>query len=183
MLHFITEDGNSDLRHKFFPLGNGIKKHLLHTLKTYNGDKSTAGYQRLNNLLSMENGIAYNEMKRLKNYFDNFRGDTNSDEYILNGGEPMKLWVTNSLNTATSAIRDFKQAQKDAGIQNAFRKNHIKNRQVKKKNKPTISKPQTTNVNHNLSQNQLFKYENKQHPTIVVTESQIHSIRSLIKQK
>lgn len=162
MIHFINEE-NSELKNRVFPLPKGIKKHLLNTLKNYNGDKTVDGFKRLNNLLSMNGGIAYNEMKRIKNFFDNYEGTDKSFEYTLNGGEPMKMWVNNTLNTATKAIHDFKQAKKDAGISNAFIKNHEKNRQTKKQNKPTQVKFKTNDVNKNLSNNELLKFENVLH--------------------
>lgn len=68
MIHFINEGGNSELKHRVFPLSKGIKKHLIDTLRNYRGDKTIEGYKRLNNLLSMTNGISYSEMKRLKNF-------------------------------------------------------------------------------------------------------------------
>ena len=163
MIHFINEGGNSELKHRVFPLSKGIKKHLIDTLRNYRGDKTIEGYKRLNNLLSMTNGISYSEMKRLKNFFDNYQGTDKSVEFLLNGGEPMKLWVNNTLYTATKAIHDFKQAKKDAGISNAFIKSHEKNRQSKKKNKPTQVKFKTNNVNKNISNNELLKFENVLH--------------------
>lgn len=163
MIHLINEGGNKDLKNRVFPLSKGIKKHLYDTLKNYNGDKSVDGYKRLNNVLNMENGITYNEMKRIKNFFDNYQGTDKSVDYILNGGEPMKLWVTNTLNTATKAIHDFKQAKKDAGIHNAFIKNHEKNRQTTKKNKPTQVKFKTNNVNKNITNNEFLKFESILH--------------------
>lgn len=162
MIHFINE-GNSELKNRTFPLAKGIKKHLNNTLKNYKGDKSVDGYKRLNNILSMENGISYNEMKRIKNFFDNYGGSNKSTEFILNGGEPMKLWVTNTLNTATKAIHDFKQAKKDAGISNAFIKSHEKNRQSKKTNKPTQVKIKTNNINKQIKNNTSLKFENILH--------------------
>ena len=163
MIHFINEGGNSELKHRVFPLSKGIKKHLMDTLRNYNGDKTIEGYKRLNNLLSMSNGISYNEMKRLKNFFDNYQGTDKSVEFLLNGGEPMKLWVNNTLYTATKAVHDFKQAKKDAGVSNAFIKSHEKNRQSKKNNKPTQVKFKTNNVNKNISNNELLKFENVLH--------------------
>ena len=137
MLHLLIEDGNKELKTRCFPLGKGIKKHLLKTLDNYTGDKTIDGYKRLTNILSMENGIAYSEMKRLKNFFDNYNGSPQSMEYILNGGDEMKTWVNNTLNTATQAVHDYKQAKKDVGMSNAFIKPHEKDRQTKKTNKLT----------------------------------------------
>lgn len=150
MLNILFEsgDGNSFLRNRTFPLAKGIRKHLENTLQTYNGDHASKGYKRLNNILSMENGIAYNEMKRLKHFFDNFQGDTNSDEYILNGGEPMKLWVTNTLNTATSIVQNDKDAKKYANLDVRKRKPYgnqhygLRRENVRKKKTVILSETQ-----------------------------------------
>ena len=160
MIHLITEE-NKELKNRIFPLSKGIKKHLQNTLTNYSGDKTIDGYKRLNNLLNTKGGISYSEMKRIKNFFDNYQGTDKSFEFILNGGEPMKMWVNNTLYSATKAIHDFKQAKKDAGMQNAFIKTHEKDRQSKKKNKPTQVKFQTNNTNKNIKNNELLKFESK----------------------
>ena len=181
MIHFINEGGNSELKHRVFPLSKGIKKHLIDTLRNYRGDKTIEGYKRLNNLLSMTNGISYNEMKRLKNFFDNYQGTDKSVEFLLNGGEPMKLWVNNTLYTATKAIHDFKQAKKDAGISNAFIKSHEKNRQSKKKNKPTQVKFKTDNLSNSIANNNALKYESKKR-NICITENQFKIIKNKLNE-
>lgn len=157
MLHIITE--NNDLKNRTFPLPDGVRKILQNTLNNYKGDKTIDGYKRLNNILNMET-ISYHELKRIKNFFDHYNGSDKSAEFILNGGEPMKTWVNNTLYTATKAIHDFKQAKKDAGISNAFIKSHSKDRQNKKKNKPTQVKFNTNNVNKNMLNATSMKYEN-----------------------
>lgn len=180
MLHILLEDGNSALKNRVFPLPDGIRKHLQKTLDSYNGDKTVDGFKRLNNLLQMKN-IEYNEMKRLKNYFDNYNGSANTIEYLLNGGDEMKLWVNNTLSTATNAIHDFKQTMKDAGVDNMFIKAHSKDRQTKT-SKPSQSKAQTKNVSQNIKNNSSVRYESvsKQKRNIIITEEQADDIRKII---
>ena len=147
MLHLITE--NNELKNRTFPLPDGVRKILQNTLDNYKGDKTVDGYKRLNNILNMKS-ISYHELKRIKNFFDHYNGSDKSAEFILNGGDPMKTWDNNTLYTATKAIRDFKQAKKDAGISNAFIRSHSKDRQNKKNNKPTQVKFNINNVNKNI---------------------------------
>lgn len=156
MIFFLNE--NNDLKNRNFPLPDGVRRILKNTLKQYNGDKTIDGYKRLNNILGMKN-ISYHEMKRIKNFFDNYHGTNKSAEFILNGGDAMKTWVNNTLYTATKAIRDFKQAKKDAGIKNAFIRHHEKDRQNKKKNKPTQVKFKSKDVGRKLFNNDSMKYE------------------------
>ena len=167
MLHLIFE-GNQDLNNRTFPLAKGIRKHLRNTLDNYTGDKTVDGYKRLNNVLEMDS-ISYHEMKRIKNFFDNYKGTPKSAEFILNGGEPMMNWVNNTLNTATKAVRDFKQAKKDAGINNAFIKPHEKQRQIRK-DKPTQAKIQTDDVAKKIGDNNAIRFENKEKKVIYITE-------------
>lgn len=175
MIHLIYE-GNSELNNRRFMIPDGVRKYLQSTLDSYNGSKTIDGYKRLNNLLS-EESLSYLEMKRIKNFFDNYAGTDKSDEFILNGGEPMKTWVNNILNTATTAIRDFKQAKKDAGFKNAFRKPHEKQRQIKK-NKPTVAKIKTNNMNRGIVDNDSIKFESVDNKSIVLTEEQYRCIIS-----
>lgn len=173
MIVFVNE--NKELKNRTFPLATNIRKHLQNVLKNYNGDKTVDGYKRLNNILQMDT-ISYNEMKRIKNFFDNFNGREDSVEYILNGGDFMKTWVNNTLNTATKAVHDFKQAKKDAGIKNAFIKPHEKERQIRK-DKPTQLKIQTKNVSKNIADNNSIKFENKYRKTVFITENQMNEIK------
>lgn len=177
MLHLILE-GNKELKNRVFPLPKGIRKYLTNLLSNYNGSKNTEGYDRLNNILQMKH-ITYQEMKRLKNFFDNFQGNVKSDEYQLNGGDALKTWVNNTLYTATSAIRNFKQAKKDAGISNAFIRHHSKDRQTHSKFKPTQTKFKSNNLNNKIKDGEDIKYETKyreQMKTIYITEEQYRTI-------
>lgn len=167
MLHIINE--NNELKNRTFPLPDGVRKMLQKTLDNYNGDKTIDGYKRLNNILNMKT-VSYHEMKRLKNFFDHYNGSDKSFEFILNGGEPMKTWVNNTLYTATKAVHDFKQAKKDAGVSNAFIKHHSKDRQNKKRNKPTQVKFNTNNLNKNISNNASLKYESLIRESIDIDE-------------
>ncbi|MCD8206940.1 MAG: hypothetical protein LUD72_03285 [Bacteroidales bacterium] len=141
----------------------------MKVLNGYKGDRTADGWKRLNNTLSADS-ISYDEMRRIKNFFDNYQGSKDNPEYILNGGEPMRTWVNNSLNTATAAIHDFKQAQKDAGIENAFIKPHEKHKGVAK---PTTKKVQTKNVHKSVGDNNAVRTEDKKRPTVILSERQV----------
>lgn len=175
MLHIITEGGNKELKGRKFPIGKGIRQHLTNILNSYKGDKTIEGYKRLNNILKMEDGIEYNEMKRLKNFFDNYNGTPDNATFILNGGEEMKNWVNNTLNSATSAIRDIKKDKMEMGMKNSFIKNHTKNREITP-SKPTQTKFSSNNIGQKLDNNNNIKFENKQR-IIYITEHQYKLIK------
>ena len=182
MIHFLFE-GNRELLNRKFVIPKGIRSYLTGILNSYTGDKSVEGYKRLNNILEMDS-ISYNEMKRIKNFFDNYKGTQYSSEYTLNGGEPMMNWVNNTLNTATSAIEGFKKAKKDAGMKNAYIRPHEKQRQIRK-DKPTIAKIQTKNVSDKISNNDTVRFENKERKgkVIRITESLYRQIIGENKRK
>lgn len=99
-----------------------IKKSFLRASK---GNEKSEGYKR-NKELQEKNFIGYKQLKRIKNFFDNFVGNQNDSEFILNGGFEMKNWVNNELRK----MRDFEYLNKrnkmDTGMQNQFIKPHEK---------------------------------------------------------
>lgn len=171
MLHLLLE-GNKELNDRKFQLTSKLKKHLQDTLDNYKGSKSVAGYERLNNILNMDY-ITYSEMKRIKNFFDNYRGTDESAEYILNGGAPMKFWVNDTLHTATQAIKDFKTAKMNAGFDNAFIRTHEKDKQTKVK-KPTIIKSKKKDFTKHIANNTFFTAESR---IVKLTEQQLKEIK------
>lgn len=183
MLHLINE--NSELKGRRFPLGTNLLAHLERVLAGYSGDKSVEGYKRLKNIISMadQGGIRYEEMKRIKNWFDTHQLAKNTDEYKLNGGEEMRVWVDSTLEKATNAVRDWKQAMKDAGQKNAFIRPHEKDRQNKRKNVPTLAKIQTKDAGKSVGDGKAVRYESKEGKIFVITEQQMQLIDKMILRK
>lgn len=174
MIHILNEGGNSLLKNHKFLIPQGVKKHLMQTLKDYKGDKNIQGFKRLSTLVNSDS-ITYSDMKRIKNYFDTYVGSQDSDSYILNGGQIMYNWVNSTLNSATEKIRKGKQTLKDAGIQNAFIKHHQKDRQVKPK-RSTVPKVKNDNMSKRLNNNSSIKYESVNH-TIKITEDMLQLLK------
>jgi hypothetical protein len=104
-----------------------------------NWNGKTEGYERAKGILETKK-IGYGQMKRIKNWFDSFEGDWEDEEFKLNGGSTMKNWVNNQLDTATNAIKNIKDAQKDTNPNNTFIKPHEKDNS-KIKYKSTFSIP------------------------------------------
>lgn len=173
MIHFLLEDGNRALKGRTFPLGKEIKRHLVKTLSDYeknNGDKTVDGYKRLKNILfDMPNGIEYNEMKRLKNYFEHSQGAEKTIEYYLNGGKPMALWVNSTLGLATDSVANQKEVLKDK----ATPKDVKKPKNTIKPVKPTID---MSNLMSNLVG------ESVTTKTIQITEQQAKLINQFINE-
>lgn len=181
MIHLLSEGGNSTLirRKVKAPLGKEIKKHLLQIYNTFDGDKGSKGFQRLSNVLNMDKedgGINYNELTQLSHIMNKILPD--SEEFNTLGGQLMKSWVDISLKSMENNDRADKQARKDAGEQNAFRKSHTKDRQNKRKNKPTIGRFQTKNATNAISNNDFIKLsETIEKKTIIISESQANYIK------
>ena len=71
---------------------------------------SMDGYRR-NIDLRNKGQISYQQLKRIKNWFDNYQGDGTDAPFILNGAEYMKNWVNNTLthlrNQTTSTSDEY----------------------------------------------------------------------------
>ena len=90
-----------------------------------NADENIEGFKR-NQELQNQTTIDYKQLKRIKNFFDNYKGKHTDAPFILNGGFEMKNWVNNELRK----MREFGQMTKtnkmNTGMQNAFIKPHEK---------------------------------------------------------
>lgn len=183
MLHFLNEGGNSNLlkRKVKAPLGKDIKKHLYSIYKNYDGDRGSNGFVRLENILNMdkdEGGINYNELSQLSHVMNNML--PNSEEFKTLGGELMKSWVNISLKSMENNDRADKEARRNAGEQNAFRKAHTKDRQNKRKNKPTIGRFQTKNASKAMSNNKFIQLSECN--TVIISDEQANYIREIIEK-
>lgn len=178
MLHFVNEE-NSQLKGEKFFLPDGIRRHLEDTLGMRRWNKKSQGYRRINTILQNGN-ITYEDLKRIKNFFDTYAGTPKSDEYLLNGGEAMRTWVDNTLASATKSIKDFKTAKKKAGISNSFKRPHEKDRQTKPKETPSITKFNTSNLAGDIGDMSNIRYEGKGRNVFCISEKQLHSIYECI---
>lgn len=101
---------------------NHMKK-CFHMVK--NADENTEGFNR-NQELQNKKFIEYKQLKRIKNFFDNFKGNQNESSFILNGGVEMKNWVNNELRKMRDYTKMTKKNKMDAGMMNQFIKPHEK---------------------------------------------------------
>lgn len=180
MLHILNEGGNSALikRKVKAPLGKEIRKHLTNIFNNFEGDKGSKGYQRLYNILQMdknEGGINYNELTQLNHIFSKLLPQ--SEEYQTLGGDFMKNWLEISEKSMENNDKADKQARKNAGEQNTFRKSHTKERGIKSKHKPSIGKFQTKNANKSIANNNFIKLvENSERKVIIISDEQTNYI-------
>lgn len=101
-----------------------IPDELYSTLQTnasnYTGDKNASGWDRVNNLLNQRE-VSYDEMRRLKNFFDK-KAQKEPEHYNLIGGNKMQQWVDNSLKTFRTSVSSDKKNRSSMGQNNVYQK-------------------------------------------------------------
>lgn len=118
---------NKDLYDKEIELTEKMRNHLKKCFQMVKGaDENVEGFKR-NQELQDANFIGYKQLKRIKNFFDNFKGKHTDAPFILNGGFEMKNWVNDELRKMREFGHLSKRNKMDAGMQNQFIKPHQKN--------------------------------------------------------
>ena len=100
-------------------------------------DDTTEGYKR-NKELREKKEITYQQLKRIKNWFDNFNGHPNDLSYKLNGGDYMKNWVNQQLQSMRGNIYNTKKNKSESGMENQFISPHTKDN-INNLNRPSKS--------------------------------------------
>ena len=124
-------------------------------------DESTEGYKRNQELRNSKN-VTYQQLKRMKNFFDNFNGDENELPFILNGGHYVKNWVNQTLKSSRDNV-DLGKEVRSIALDNQYNQEHEKG-DVRNINRPNKQHSNTIN-----------KYD------LAVTES-LKRINDLIKK-
>lgn len=88
---------NSNLYNKTIPLPKEVLEYLEVCFDELpNSDPSIEGHKR-NEELRNSGYVTYQQLGRIKNWFDNYQGDGKDAPYILNGADYMKNWVENTI--------------------------------------------------------------------------------------
>ncbi len=89
---------NKELYGNKIPLPEDVVGYLDDCFNAAQGaDNNTEGFNR-NQELRDSKEVTYQQLKRMKNFFDNFDGHENDLPYILNGGHYVKNWVNKVLD-------------------------------------------------------------------------------------
>jgi len=110
-------------------------KKCFHMVK--GADENTEGFNR-NKELQTQKFIDYKQLKRIKNFFDNFK-NTSSPEFHLLGGPGFKGWVNQTLDSDRGAIDLSKKAKSITSLDNQYLDSHEKNSDLKKHFRPSYS--------------------------------------------
>lgn len=114
---------NSELQGNKLLLDDNINYHLKRIYNAYKGPKDVEGYERLRGLCD-SNKISYEQLKRIKNFFDGFDGKKSDTPYLLNGGTKMKEWVFSKLEDMRNNVGSKKKNMKNVGMANQYQKSN-----------------------------------------------------------
>ena len=137
-----------------------IKQHLTNSFaQARTADQNTEGFRRNQELQSQEK-ITYKQLKRIKNFFDNFKGKPTELPFILNGGVLMRNWVNNTLTN--------------------MRNNTQTNQQDTQPADPTVkSNELKTNVQNLARPSQEHKRTSQRHATATYEQTVVESLRRI----
>ena len=117
---------NKDLYGKKIELPEDVVVYLQQCFDAANGaDETTEGYKR-NKELRDSKETTYQQLKRMKNWFDSFNGHENELPFILNGGHYVKGWVDNTLGSMRDDSYSSKKVKSEV-LPNQFNSPHEKN--------------------------------------------------------
>jgi hypothetical protein len=90
-----------------------------------NANENTEGYNR-NKELQSQKFITYKQLKRIKNFFDSFKGNQKEPSFILNGSVEIKNWVNDELRKMRDYVKNTKTNKMNGGMMNQFIDPHEK---------------------------------------------------------
>jgi hypothetical protein len=98
---------NSNLYNKTVELPKEITEYLQSCFEMFpNSDPSIEGHKR-NEELRNTGYVTYQQLGRMKNWFDNYKGDGKDAPFILNGADYVRTWVNQTLTDMRNG-EDFK---------------------------------------------------------------------------
>lgn len=104
---------NSNLYNKTIELPKEMVEYLQTCFEEIpNSDPSIEGHKR-NEELRNSGYVTYQQLGRIKNWFDNYSGDGTDAPFILNGADYMKNWVENTIQQLRSNDDLTNQIQND----------------------------------------------------------------------
>jgi hypothetical protein len=117
---------NKDLYDNTVKFPDEMKQHMKTSFAQARGaNENVEGFKR-NRELQGQDTLSYQQLKRIKNFFDNYKGKPNEHPFILNGGHKMKVWVDNQLSQMRNSISTTKQNKMNVGMENQFNDTHEK---------------------------------------------------------
>lgn len=104
---------NKDLYGKVIELPKEITEYLEKCFDMFpESNSSIEGHMR-NKELREKGNITYQQLGRIKNWFDNYTGDGKDAPFILNGADYMRSWVNKTLGDMRNDDNQYKEIRKD----------------------------------------------------------------------
>lgn len=143
---------NKDLYGHKVPLPEEVVGYLDQCFNAAKGaNETTEGYKR-NKELREKREVTYQQLKRMKNWFDNFNGLENDLPFILNGGHYVKNWVNDTLGGMRNNVYMGKKAKSEV-LPNQFIQTHTKDN-LNTMNRQSKSHSSTTgDINKDITEN------------------------------
>jgi len=103
---------NSELYNKTYRIPSEVLKRINNVLVSNpHGD----GVKRAKNILR-SGSITYQNLKRLKNFYDYYNPETDKLQYELSGGDLMKSFVERTLNADRDAVERGDEIKRDTSV-------------------------------------------------------------------
>jgi hypothetical protein len=143
---------NKDLYGNTIQLPEDVVEYLQQCFDSANTDDSTIEGFKRNQELRDSRETTYQQLKRIKNWFDNFNGLENDLPFILNGGHYVKNWVNDTLGGMRNNVYMGKKAKSEV-LPNQFIQTHTKDN-LNTMNRQSKSHSSTTGeINKDITEN------------------------------
>ncbi len=126
---------NKDLYGKEYEIPPHLLNMIAKGLSKYS-NQSTENVKRAQDLISTGKST-YQQLKRIKNWFES-NSNTSNPEFHLLGGGAFKGWVDQTLNSDRGAI-DLSKKAKSVAMSNQYSDEHEKNNDLRKDFRPSQS--------------------------------------------
>jgi hypothetical protein len=126
---------NKDLYGKEYDIPPHLLNMIAKGLSKY-ANQSTENVKRAQDLISTGKST-YQQLKRIKNWFDS-NSNTSNPEFHLLGGGAFKGWVDQTLSSDRGAI-DLSKKAKSVAMSNQYNDEHEKNNDLRKDFRPSHS--------------------------------------------
>ena len=121
---------NKNLYDRIAIIPDSLIKHLNDCFSSTEGNQNVEGYNR-NQQLRQNKQATYQQIKRIKSWFENYSGRKEDAPFILKGGDRMKNWCDEVLRVWRDNDKSGKTVKMNAGMQNQFIDGHEKNQLIK----------------------------------------------------
>jgi hypothetical protein len=116
---------NKELYDRKVKIPESLCGHLSKCFDSVDADSNVEGFNRNKDM--RDSGIAtYQQIKRIKNWFESYQGTKDEPSFILNGGDRMEKWCDSVLDHWRKTLDIGNKAKSEGGMENEYIKYHTK---------------------------------------------------------